>query len=143
MSSLMRVMFRSGTLYFIMLLVLNSFHVLFVFLPNSLLHVQFSNTSYFIRISEPLTAILVSHFMLDLHETNRRLAHQGSDLSTIQIMSVDIGQPYSRNPVSEELGDWSVAPNPTSSRTELEIWSESGEVGSSSIACTNGNTEVV
>ncbi len=76
-----------------------------------------------------LTAILVSHFMLDLHESYQALVHQGSEeLSTIQIMSVDIGQPYARDAESEELGDWAVAPNLSSDHTESERWSEESGV---------------
>ncbi|KAM5539500.1 hypothetical protein V8D89_006952 [Ganoderma adspersum] len=83
MSSLMRVLFTNGTLYFI------------------------------------LTAILVSRFMINLHETHRALARQGSerDLSTLQIMSLDIAQPYLSEP--EDLEGWAVAQNPTLSHTDL------------------------
>ncbi len=75
-----------------------------------------------------LTAILVSHFMLDLHETHQALAHQGSELSTLQIMSVDIGQPYSPRSRYEEQEDWAVAPNPSSDHTESERLSEESRV---------------
>lgn len=66
-----------------------------------------------------LTAVLVSRFMLDLHETHRALAHQGLDLSTLQIMSIDIGQPHLSQ--SEDSEDWAVASNPTSDYTEPDI----------------------
>lgn len=69
-----------------------------------------------------LTAILVSRFMLDLHEAHAALAHKCSDLSTIQIMSLNIPQPYSSE--SEDLEDWAVASNLTSSHTEPESGSE-------------------
>ncbi|KAM5539139.1 hypothetical protein V8D89_007196 [Ganoderma adspersum] len=108
---------------------------------SSLMKVMFKNgTVYFI-----LTAILVSHFILDLHETHRALGHQGSDLSTLQIMSLDIAQPYSNG--SEYLEDWAVALNPTLSRTESESGSENGpaseELGGSPIPHTNGHLEAV
>lgn len=62
--------------------------------------------------------------MLDLHETYHALAHGGSNLSTLQIMSLDVAQPYSSE--SDDLEDWAVALNPTMSRTESESASENG-----------------
>ena len=73
-----------------------------------------------------LTAILVSHFMLDLHEARRVLARQGSDLPTIQIMSLDIGQPHSEDPEPQQPEDQPSSSNPAMSHTELEGRSESG-----------------
>ena len=71
-----------------------------------------------------LTAILVSRFMIDLHETHRALAHQGSDLSTLQIMSLHIAQPYSGE--HEDMEDWTVAPNHNLSPAETEGGLENG-----------------
>ena len=71
-----------------------------------------------------ITAILVSHFMLDLHETHQALARGGSNFNTIQIMRVDIGHPYSNDHGPEELEEWSVASNSTSSHIEPDSWLE-------------------
>lgn len=108
---------------------------------KSVFHVPLTNSSYVVWISEPLsvfldahallltcayfslTVILVSRFMLDLHEAHRALAHQGSselDMSTIQIMSLDIGGPYPQDPECEDLQDLSATSNLNLSFSEPE-----------------------
>ena len=97
---------------------------------NSILHTPFTNTSYVTRVSEPLstsppdigpcthpsfrlssiTAILISRFILDLHDTHRALARHGG-LVGIQIMASDVGRPCSSDIVSLEMAKWSVASN--------------------------------
>ncbi|TBU65275.1 hypothetical protein BD310DRAFT_771267, partial [Dichomitus squalens] len=52
---------------------------------DSPLHPPSTNTTYIRDFSEPITAILTSHFILDLHEMNYRMAHQES-LSGIQVI---------------------------------------------------------
>ncbi|PIL22795.1 hypothetical protein GSI_15490 [Ganoderma sinense ZZ0214-1] len=89
MSGLMRVMYMNGTTYFLVLLVLNILHILFIFLPNGFLHIPLTNTSYVAKLSEPITSLLISRFIFDLHETNRAMA-RGGNLTTIEIMSSDI-----------------------------------------------------
>ncbi|KAM5539494.1 hypothetical protein V8D89_006946 [Ganoderma adspersum] len=109
MCFLTRVMFRHGTI----LLVLNILHTLFIFLPNSLLHTPLTNTSYVTRFSEPVTAILISRFILDLHETHRGMSEsQHSGLTGVQVMGSDIGRPCSEEFVSLEMEEWSVISNP-------------------------------
>ncbi|KAM5539508.1 hypothetical protein V8D89_006960 [Ganoderma adspersum] len=114
MSRLLTIMFTNGSV----LLVLNILHILFIFLPHSFLHIPLTNTSYVTKFSEPLTAILISRFILDLHETNRAMARQVY-LTTIELMSADIDimhHPSSEAAVSggeeEELEEWSVSTNP-------------------------------
>ncbi|PIL22801.1 hypothetical protein GSI_15496 [Ganoderma sinense ZZ0214-1] len=113
MSFLTRVMFRNGTTYFIILLGLNVLHTVSIFLPDSFLHVPYTNTAYVTKFSEPITAILISHFILDLHETNRAMSRQDAyALSGIQIMGTDIGQLTSESSVSERVEEWAVSPSP-------------------------------
>ncbi|KAI0765624.1 hypothetical protein BD413DRAFT_163471 [Trametes elegans] len=63
---------RNGTLYFAALLVLNTLHLTFTlcsFATDSL-----QSISYVTHFSEPITAILVSRFLLDLQGVNQGLA---------------------------------------------------------------------
>ncbi|PIL22788.1 hypothetical protein GSI_15483 [Ganoderma sinense ZZ0214-1] len=121
MCFLTRVMLKHGTLYFLILLVLNILHTVFIFLPNSLLHIPFTNTSYVTRVSEPITAILVSRFILDLHEAHRGISNQPSGLTGIQVMGSDIGQPCSQEfaSIEMELEEWSVRSNKAWRDTDL------------------------
>ena len=66
--------------------------------------------------------------MLDLHETHRALSHQDLGPSTIQIMSVNIGQPYSKALEIADMEEYSVALNLTLSHTDPE--NRSGVSGS-------------
>ncbi|KAI1789124.1 hypothetical protein LXA43DRAFT_1022633 [Ganoderma leucocontextum] len=49
---------------------------MFVILSSSALHVPFTQTSYITKFSEPINAMLISHFLLDLHEANHAKAYQ-------------------------------------------------------------------
>ncbi|KAM5539501.1 hypothetical protein V8D89_006953 [Ganoderma adspersum] len=120
-SRLLTIMFRNGTLYFFVLLALNILQMLFIFLPNTFLHIPLTNTSWVPKFSEPITTILISRFILDLHETNRAMAH--GDLTALEIMSSDmvIAHPSSEGAMSTELEDWSVNTNPT--------WNHKGSEG--------------
>ncbi|TBU38173.1 hypothetical protein BD309DRAFT_874935, partial [Dichomitus squalens] len=40
------------------------------------------NTTYITRFSEPLTVVMVSHFLIDLHQANERMMCQVSFLSS-------------------------------------------------------------
>lgn len=85
------------------------------------------------RARSSLTAILISRFILDLHETNRAMARQVY-LTTIELMSADIDivhHPSSTRAVvsgggggaceeEEELEEWSVSTNPP---TSASAWS--------------------
>ncbi|KAM5539499.1 hypothetical protein V8D89_006951 [Ganoderma adspersum] len=98
---------------------------------TSLMRIMFKNgTSYFI-----ITAILVSHFMLDLHEAHQALSHRGSGFTTLQIMSVDIGHPYSDDARPEELEERSVDSNSILTSTEPDSSSETGRWVTASTKC--------
>ena len=88
------------------------------FLPDHLRGIVLTHTNL------SLTAILVSRFMINLHEANRALAHQSSDLSTMQIMSLNVAQPHSSEP--EDREDWEIACNMILPNSEPEIDSENG-----------------
>ncbi|TBU37058.1 hypothetical protein BD309DRAFT_877181, partial [Dichomitus squalens] len=45
-----------------------------------------TGTTYITRFSEPITSVMVSHFLIDLHEVNLRMTHQMSFLS-LDVMS--------------------------------------------------------
>nr|VWO99376.1 Aspartyl proteinase [Ganoderma boninense] len=69
-------------------------------------------SSSLILLPSSITAILVSRFILDLHETHRSLS-EPSGLTGVQVLGSDIGRLGSRELVSfeEELEEWSVEPN--------------------------------
>ncbi|TBU24075.1 hypothetical protein BD311DRAFT_41137 [Dichomitus squalens] len=67
------------------MLVLNILYVTFIFLPNSPLHIPLTSSSYVTKILEPITAVLISHFILDLHEAHHAMAHQ-ENISAIEVM---------------------------------------------------------
>ncbi|KAM5539505.1 hypothetical protein V8D89_006957 [Ganoderma adspersum] len=119
MCFLTKVMFRNGNI----LLVMNILHILFIFLPNSPLHTPLTNTSYVTRFAEPITAILISHFILDLHETRRGMAHQGG-VTGVEVMGSDIGRlgPCSRDPefvfLQTPAKEWPVSSEPSWCATE-------------------------
>ncbi|KAI0754063.1 hypothetical protein C8Q80DRAFT_1265773 [Daedaleopsis nitida] len=67
----MSVLLKDGSIYFIVLAVLNSLH-----LTLSLLSIEYSTASkasYVTQFSDPLTTILVSRFLLHLQAVNRRM----------------------------------------------------------------------
>ncbi|TBU26701.1 hypothetical protein BD311DRAFT_740443 [Dichomitus squalens] len=64
------------------------------------------NTTYITRFSEPLTAVMVSHFLIDLHKADKRMTHQTSFL-TLDVMSrletpesILFHEPFGRNDTS-------------------------------------------
>ncbi|KAI0666894.1 hypothetical protein C8Q78DRAFT_983444 [Trametes maxima] len=60
---------RDGTIYFVVLLLLNTLHLTFTML--SITNDALSAVSYFTVFTEPITAILVSRFLLDLQQVNQ------------------------------------------------------------------------
>ncbi|KAI0697850.1 hypothetical protein C8T65DRAFT_832374 [Cerioporus squamosus] len=66
--SLASVLFRDGTIYFVVLSVLNLLHLV---LSVTALGITGDGASYATNFTGPLTAILVSRFLLDLQEANR------------------------------------------------------------------------
>ncbi|OSC96671.1 hypothetical protein PYCCODRAFT_1481818 [Trametes coccinea BRFM310] len=74
--SLMRVMMLNGTIYFLALLIVNSLHLILTLLSIDAGVDPASSVTLF---SDPLTAILICRFLLDLHAANARAAWEDSD----------------------------------------------------------------
>ncbi|KAI0738705.1 hypothetical protein C8Q80DRAFT_1275666 [Daedaleopsis nitida] len=76
--SLADVILRDGTVYFLVLLILNSLQLTFTLLS---MNIAFENVSYFSIFTEPLTSILVSRYLLDLQAASTRECNlaNGSD----------------------------------------------------------------
>ncbi|KAI1795344.1 hypothetical protein LXA43DRAFT_1090993 [Ganoderma leucocontextum] len=72
------LLLRDGTIYFLILLILNTLHLTFTLL--SVVHTS-SPVSYITLFTEPITAVLVSRFLLDLQEVNRGI-ESGSQSAT-------------------------------------------------------------
>ncbi|KAL7280949.1 hypothetical protein ACG7TL_005898 [Trametes sanguinea] len=79
--SFVRLLVRDGTIYFIILLILNTLHLTFTML--SITNDALSPVSYFTTFTEPITAVLVSRFLLNLQEVNQY--NQRSSLSTVSL----------------------------------------------------------
>ncbi|PIL24627.1 hypothetical protein GSI_12511 [Ganoderma sinense ZZ0214-1] len=73
------ILLRNGTVYFGSLLILNALHLTFTLVAIDL---AFENVSYMTMFTEPVTAVLVSRFLLDLQAANRKtLRLDSQDLS--------------------------------------------------------------
>ncbi|RPD53982.1 hypothetical protein L227DRAFT_580888 [Lentinus tigrinus ALCF2SS1-6] len=70
-----RLLLVDGTIYFVILTMLNTMHLTFTMLSIA---TSLSQVSYIISFTEPTTAILVSRFMFSLQEVKRRTEHQQS-----------------------------------------------------------------
>ncbi|KAI0708204.1 hypothetical protein C8T65DRAFT_740216 [Cerioporus squamosus] len=81
-----KLLLVNGTIYFVILTVLNTLHLVFTILSIA---VSVSQTSYIISFTEPVTAILVSRFLMNLQEVKRRTQYQHS-LNSFH-SSVDLG----------------------------------------------------
>ncbi|KAI9063811.1 hypothetical protein FKP32DRAFT_1592041 [Trametes sanguinea] len=79
--SFVRLLVRDGTIYFTVLLILNTLHLTFTML--SITDDALSPVSYFTTFTEPITAVLVSRFLLNLQEVNQY--NQRSSLSTVTL----------------------------------------------------------
>ncbi|KAI0697858.1 hypothetical protein C8T65DRAFT_18470 [Cerioporus squamosus] len=77
--SLSDVLFRDGTQYFVVLFILNVLHFVF---SLTALAVTENGTSYLTVFTAPLTAILISRFLLDLQEANQAVVRVDSDNSS-------------------------------------------------------------
>ncbi|KAI0738626.1 hypothetical protein C8Q80DRAFT_1275598 [Daedaleopsis nitida] len=83
--SFANVVLFDGTVYFLVLLVLNTLHMVFTF----------TGTSEFTYFTEPMTAVLVSRFLLDLQEINQRSvkAALGMEVDSVpQLSSTTVSQ---------------------------------------------------
>ncbi|KAI0326263.1 hypothetical protein GY45DRAFT_1329139 [Cubamyces sp. BRFM 1775] len=67
--SLASVLLRDGVIYFVVLLILNILHLTFTMLSFV---IAFDPSSQVTTFTEPVTAVLVSRFLLDLQSTNRK-----------------------------------------------------------------------
>ncbi|KAI0709892.1 hypothetical protein C8Q76DRAFT_83311 [Earliella scabrosa] len=102
------VLVRDGTIYFVCTLILNALHL--VFMLRSIATTPTKDTSYITTFTEPLTAILMSRFMLNLQavDYSSRGGNWQSQLGTLNDISVrvpatqslvfdrEIGSPSSR-----------------------------------------------
>ncbi|TBU38178.1 hypothetical protein BD309DRAFT_547723 [Dichomitus squalens] len=79
------------TMYFSVLCLLNALHLTFTFLDTPLRPVG-KNTTYITRFSEPFTAIMVSHFLIDLREADWRRMHRESFISLDSIGRLETPQ---------------------------------------------------
>ncbi|RDX54038.1 hypothetical protein OH76DRAFT_1479098 [Lentinus brumalis] len=77
--SLSNVLFRDGTIYFVVLFVLNVLHLVFTVTSLAL---SDEGTSYVTIFTGPITAIIVSRFLLDLQEANQMVIRLGPDASS-------------------------------------------------------------
>ncbi|KAH9929077.1 uncharacterized protein BXZ73DRAFT_102231 [Epithele typhae] len=82
--TLSHILLRDGTVYFISLALLNALHLIFTLIPLT----QTGGTSLIVVFSDPLTAILVSRFLLNLQAANRGLSGIGSTVQGSQLGSV-------------------------------------------------------
>ncbi|KAI0696558.1 hypothetical protein C8T65DRAFT_32373 [Cerioporus squamosus] len=76
--SFTKVLLRDGTVYFIIILTMNILHLAFS-LPSVSHSPSSRNFSQITVFTEPITAILVSRFLIDLQEANRRPTMIASD----------------------------------------------------------------
>ncbi|RPD59956.1 hypothetical protein L227DRAFT_575957 [Lentinus tigrinus ALCF2SS1-6] len=85
---------RDGTIYFLVLLTLNTLHLLFTMLSIS--SAAFESVSYVSIFTDPITSALVSRFILNLQEVNQsraaapELTSSSSDQSSIKFMKTRI-----------------------------------------------------
>ncbi|KAI0701122.1 hypothetical protein C8T65DRAFT_697122 [Cerioporus squamosus] len=75
-TSLTTILARDGSIYFLLLLILNSLHLTFTMLS---IHAAFEPLSYFSDFTEPVTTVLVSRFLIDLQSANQRALKVDSD----------------------------------------------------------------
>ncbi|TFK82801.1 hypothetical protein K466DRAFT_603385 [Polyporus arcularius HHB13444] len=75
-TSLTTILARDGSIYFVLLLILNTLHLTFTMLS---IHAAFEPLSYFSDFTEPATTVLVSRFLLDLQSANQRALKVDSD----------------------------------------------------------------
>ncbi|KAI1791820.1 hypothetical protein LXA43DRAFT_378599 [Ganoderma leucocontextum] len=80
--SLAGVLLCDGFIYFLILVIIDSLHMIITLLSISQLIVE-DNVSYFTLFTLPLSAILVSRFMLHLQSANCRVTDVASSQLTI------------------------------------------------------------
>ncbi|OJT01621.1 hypothetical protein TRAPUB_7925 [Trametes pubescens] len=80
------VMYKNGGIYFILLTSLNSLHLLFSMRSMALANVATDRASFIVRFIEPLTVILITHFLIELQEASTGAstsASEGEDAASV------------------------------------------------------------
>ncbi|TFK85678.1 hypothetical protein K466DRAFT_600979 [Polyporus arcularius HHB13444] len=75
--SLSDILFRDGTIYFVVLFILNILHL--VLSVTTLAEIANTGTSYVTIFTGPLTAILILHFLLNLQEAGQAVVRLDPD----------------------------------------------------------------
>ncbi|KAI0631120.1 hypothetical protein C8Q77DRAFT_1131405 [Trametes polyzona] len=68
--TLSSVMYNNGMLYFVLLTSLNALHLAFSLLSIALASDAAARASYLVRFIEPLTSIIITRFLVELHEAS-------------------------------------------------------------------------
>ncbi|KAI0774510.1 hypothetical protein C8Q74DRAFT_840811 [Fomes fomentarius] len=124
-TSLSSILFRNGTLYFGILAMLNILHLsstLFSIFNGDRISYQNDPTSIIVLFSEPLTAILVSRFLMDLQEASNAATHQHSHISSMSTLHFSrvIGSLGSSLPAPGETSEVQSVPQENDGEIEME-----------------------
>ncbi|KAI0628205.1 hypothetical protein C8Q77DRAFT_1068559 [Trametes polyzona] len=111
-----RMLIRDGTIYFGTLLILNTLHLAFTLF--SITNDPLSPVSYFTTFTEPITAVLVSRFLLDLQRV-----HQYNEKSLPSVLTQGVTLEFGR--VIGSLGS-SVDPTADYADSEIHAHQEDG-----------------
>ncbi|KAI0722681.1 hypothetical protein C8Q76DRAFT_719744 [Earliella scabrosa] len=100
-ASLSDILFRNGVKYFVMLMITNVLHLVFSLLSIASNATQQNAGSSITILSEPLTAVLVSRFLIELQEANESMKHQES-LASLRSLNLNgfVGSVGSSMPAS-------------------------------------------
>ncbi|RDX50370.1 hypothetical protein OH76DRAFT_1402842 [Lentinus brumalis] len=104
-SSLSSILMRDGLIYFAVLFVLNSLHLALTMISFVR---AYSPTSYITIFTEPITAVLISRFLLDLQAANRKTVIMDSE-DPLYISTVSFADTLSFARVVGSLGESMVA----------------------------------
>ncbi|KAI0351316.1 hypothetical protein OH77DRAFT_1524200 [Trametes cingulata] len=109
--SFAQTLLRDGSIYFVTLLILNALHLTFTMLPLS--DDSLSSVSFVTLFTEPITAVLVSRFLLNLQGVNSSTAEVES--SVLHVGTLDFGR------VVGSLGSYLSPSTDDSDTTEREM----------------------
>ncbi|TFK87320.1 hypothetical protein K466DRAFT_565440 [Polyporus arcularius HHB13444] len=104
-SSLSNILMRNGLIYFAVLFVLNSLHLAFTLISFVR---AYSPTSYLTIFTEPITAVLVSRFLLDLQAASRKTVRMDPE-DPLYISTVSLADTLTFARVIGSLGESIVA----------------------------------
>ncbi|EIW53121.1 uncharacterized protein TRAVEDRAFT_75246 [Trametes versicolor FP-101664 SS1] len=83
-TTLTSVLYKNGGIYFVLLTTLNSLHLLFSMLSIALANVATDRASFVVRFIEPLTAILITRFLIELQEASSgACTSEGEDAASV------------------------------------------------------------